>query len=90
VSNLLTTTNSSGSTFQITDISNNNITDTMVANGAQYVSNLLNLKTTFQYILEDFINAKWLIVTLLSIAAVVSFFYILIMRWLIGNIYQKL
>ena len=85
VSNSLTANSSNGVSFQITDLTNTSLTDQMIAKGATYVLDLLNLKTTFQYILEDFISACWLIGTLLAIAAFASFIYIMIMRWILGK-----
>jgi hypothetical protein len=38
-----------------------------------------------QFVLEDFVNAAVLIAVLLLIATVVSFLYIIVLRWVLGN-----
>lgn len=84
--NGLTATDNSGSNIQITDESGTSITDTSIKQGAQYVVSLMNLKTVYQSILEDFTRSGYLIGTLLAIGAVATFVYILILRWILGEL----
>lgn len=86
VTNTLSTQDSSGTSVTITDLQNNSITDTGIKAGASYVQSLLNLKTIWQSILEDFNNSKWLIAVLMSVAVIVTFIYIFIMRFILGKI----
>ena len=59
------------------------MTDSMISAGATYVVNLMNLKSVFQSIFEDFSNAAYLIGILLAIACVISFIYIIVLRWVL-------
>ena len=42
-----------------------------------------------QYVLQDFVTSWPLIVILLLISAVVSFIYIVILRWVVGKLILK-
>lgn len=45
----------------------------------------LNILYLAQFALEDFVSSAVLIIVLLLIAAVVSFIYIIILRWILGE-----
>lgn len=64
--------------------SNSPITTQLIQAAVSYISKLLSIKTTTQNIFQDFYNCWVLLVTLILIAAVVSFIYIIITRWIIG------
>jgi hypothetical protein len=75
---------SSNQTFNISDLSQP-LNYNLISRGAAYVTNLLNIKGIAQYVLEDFVNSWVLVVVLLGIATVLSFIYIVILRWILGN-----
>jgi hypothetical protein len=82
--NLVATDSATNESLIIRD-QNQTITDQLIVNSAKYITDLLNLKTTAQFVLEDFVNAAVIIAVLLAIAAVASFIYIIIMRWILGK-----
>jgi len=71
---------SSNTTFAITDISGNSITDQTISSAAKYILNLLNIQSTAQFVMQDFVNSGYLIGMLLLIASIASFIYIFFMR----------
>lgn len=60
------------------------VTNQLISKAIDYLSKLLNIKTVAQFVLEDFYHSAVLIIVLLLIAAVVSFIYIVITRWIVG------
>lgn len=61
----------------------NNFFNLSIAYKPKFI-NLLNLFLA-QFALEDFVNSAVLIVVLFLISAVVSFIYIIVLRWILGN-----
>jgi len=77
--------NGTGTTTPILDpTSSQPITYQLIKSAISYISQLLSIKTTAQYVFEDFANALYILIVLLLIAAVASFLYILIARWIVG------
>ncbi len=86
VTNVITKNDSTGASYNIQDLNGNSITDTAIKSGASYITGLLNLKSIYQSLIEDFNNSKWLIAILFAVAVVVTFLYILIMRCILGKL----
>jgi solute carrier family 44 (choline transporter-like protein), member 2/4/5 len=74
----------SNTTYAITDISGISITDQTISSAAKYILNLLDIQSTAQFVMQDFVNSGYLIGMLLLIASIASFIYIVLMRWVIA------
>jgi choline transporter-like protein 2/4/5 len=85
--NLTAYDSSTNMTYEILDLTTNQyVSGTTMNKAVSYITNFLNIQTVGQFLLQDFVNAVYLILILLSIGAVVSFIYILITRWIVGPI----
>lgn len=68
----------------VTDKDGSTISYAQLQKGIDYISQLLNIKGIAQFLFEDFYNSWVLILVLLVIAAIASFLYIIIMRWVLA------
>ena len=70
--------------IQNDDGTKTDLTFETLKNAAKYLTNLFNLKRTFEYAYEDFENSVWLILAGLGIALVLSFLLILLLRFFVA------
>jgi choline transporter-like protein 2/4/5 len=77
--------NATNTTYEIFDSTTNQYVNGKLMNSAiTYITNFLNIQTIGQFLMQDFINAVYMILALLAIGAVASFIYIIITRWIVG------
>ncbi|UJR34024.1 hypothetical protein I4U23_021438 [Adineta vaga] len=69
-------------TKNITDSNGQPLTRTEIGKGVKYLVDLLNLKQLSAFLVEDFTTSWKYILIALAFAAVLSFVWILLMRWL--------
>jgi choline transporter-like protein 2/4/5 len=62
------------------------LTFDIIKKASKYVTNLLNLKRTFEFAYEDFTNSVWLILTALGIGMILSFILIILLRFFVKPI----
>lgn len=72
-----------GQSETILGFDGNSLTVKMLKEAAKYITDVLNLKNTFELVLEDFIKTYWLILIGLSIGALLALIWIFVLRYIV-------
>ncbi|CAF0895937.1 unnamed protein product [Brachionus calyciflorus] len=82
-SNVMVNDTNTNQVFQINDLGKD-LNYNLIKQGTEALFKLMNIKNFTQLILEDFVSSVVLIILLLIIAAVTSFIYIVILRFILA------